>query len=234
MSLSQLFHVAILVSILYVPCLGQDKCMGAPGIPGIPGTAGLPGRDGRDGVKGDPGSPGPMGPPNGQPGAPGREGPRGPQGPRGEPGLKGERGEPGPEGKKEFFFLLFLSVLALKGLVYKVGHKIFATDTKLVDFETSLKTCQNVGGYIATPLNKEENDAVQGIAMEGNQYTYLGIMQNSSTGTFEYLDGTTVNYTNWSRNEPNGNGKENCVEMYTNGKWNDKRCNENRLTICEF
>ncbi|NXS42440.1 SFTPA protein, partial [Balaeniceps rex] len=38
----------------------------------------------------------------------------------------------------------------------------------------------------------------------------------------------------WRRYEPNGKGTEKCVEMYTDGSWNDKKCNLYRLTICEF
>ncbi|XP_077206962.1 pulmonary surfactant-associated protein A-like [Paroedura picta] len=246
--LDHLFHVVVVVAVFSLPCDGEDKCAGTPGIPGTPGANGLPGRDGRDGMKGDQGPPGPMGPPNGLPGAPGRDGLPGPEGGKGEPGEKGDRGEPGiqglpasldPEVQKALRYLeqkiLHLEgVLALEGMVTKAGDKVFATNGKEVDFETTRQTCQHSGGSIATPRNEAENEAILAIVKERNRYTYLGMKEGHVPGEFLYLDTSPVNYTNWRRYEPNGNGGENCVEMNTDGGWNDKKCNQYRLTVCEF
>ncbi|XP_062989219.1 pulmonary surfactant-associated protein A-like isoform X2 [Elgaria multicarinata webbii] len=246
--LRQLLHVAVVAAVFSLSCLAQEKCAGVPGIPGTPGANGLPGRDGRDGMKGDPGPPGPMGPPNGLPGAPGRDGLPGPNGLRGEPGEKGERGQPGPEGRPAFLdpgvqevlrhlkqrIMNLEGALALKGMIKRVENKILATNAKTVDFETALQTCQHSGGSIARPMNEQENEAVLDIVKENNQYAYLGIKESSVAGQFEYLDGMAVNYTNWRRYEPNGKGSENCVEMHTDGGWNDKKCNQYRLIVCEF
>lgn len=56
-----------------------------------------------------------------------------------------------------------------------------------------------------------------------------------SEGTFAHLDGNEVNYTNWASEEPNNaGGKEDCIEIFQDGKWNDKSCTERRLIVCEF
>jgi len=125
-------------------------------------------------------------------------------------------------------------VLALKGMLNKVEHKILATNGKTAGFEAVLQTCQLLGGSTATPMDEKENDAVLKIVKENNQYTYLGMKESSVPGVYEYLDGSPVNYTNWRQYEPNGKGAENCVEMQTDGSWNDKRCDQYRLVICEF
>ncbi|KAM3834315.1 pulmonary surfactant-associated protein A-like [Vipera latastei] len=243
------FYVASVVAIFSLPCHGQEaSCSGAPGIPGTPGANGLPGRDGRDGVRGDQGPPGPMGPPNGLPGAPGRDGLPGPRGLKGEPGQKGDQGPRGPEGRAAFLdpgvqnflrnlgkrILKLEGVLALRGLINKVGDKIFSTNGKSVGFDAIIQTCQLSGGSIAKPMNEKENNAILQIVKEQNQYTYLGIKESSVPGAFEYFNETPVNYTNWRPYEPNGKGLENCVEMQTDGSWNDKKCNQYRLVICEF
>ncbi|XP_026570309.1 pulmonary surfactant-associated protein A-like [Pseudonaja textilis] len=249
MTSSTLLYVASVLAIFSLPCHGQEgKCSGAPGIPGTPGANGLPGRDGRDGMKGDPGPPGPMGPPNGLPGAPGRDGLPGPRGLKGETGEKGDHGPPGPEGRAAFLdpdvqkvlrslgdrILRLEGVLALRGLINKVENKIFATNGKTVGLDSIIQACQLSGGSIAKPMNEKENNAILQIVKEQNQYTYLGIKESSVPGAFEYFDETPVNYTNWRRYEPNGKGVENCVEMQTDGSWNDKKCNQYRLIICEF
>lgn len=43
--------------------------------------------------------------------------------------------------------------------------------------------------------------------------------------------GTAVSYTNWNREEPNGGQRENCINVYYNGVWNDAPCN---LGISKF
>lgn len=113
-------------------------------------------------------------------------------------------------------------------------EKILATNGKEINFETTLEACKSAGGSIATLRNKEENNAILDIVKRFNRYAYLGIKEGEVPGEFHYLDGTPLNYTNWHAKEPNGKGGENCVEMYTDGAWNDKKCNQNRLTICEF
>lgn len=54
-------------------------------------------------------------------------------------------------------------------------------------------------------------------------------------GKFIYPTGEALVYSNWAPKEPNNyGGAENCVEIYTNGQWNDKSCGEKRLVVCEF
>ncbi|XP_004680756.1 PREDICTED: pulmonary surfactant-associated protein A-like isoform X1 [Condylura cristata] len=243
-----LCSVALSLILLGAPgavCEVQDVCAGSPGIPG---SHGLPGRDGRDGVKGDPGPPGPMGPPGGMPGLPGRDGLVGAPG---SPGERGEKGEPGPRGPPGFPAFLdeelkttlhefrhqimqSMGVLSLQGSIVMVGEKIFSTNGQSVSFEAIRETCARAGGSIAVPRNAEENEALASIVKKHNMYTYLGLQEGSTPGDFYYLDGAPVNYTSWYPGEPRGQGKEKCVEMYTDGQWNDKNCRQYRLAICEF
>ncbi|KAM3913597.1 uncharacterized protein RB166_018851 [Leptodactylus fuscus] len=190
----------------------------------------------------------PIGPPGGLPGPAGRDGLTGAPGAPGVQGTQGEKGEVGPPGipasKDEelqlqladinYHIKKLLGVLLLDGKVQHVGDKILATNGKEVDFKTSKATCEDVGGSIATPMNEAENRAMLTILKQYNRYAYLGIIEGATPGDFHYLDGHHVNYTNWRKNEPGGKGKENCIEMYTDGTWNDKACNQYRLTVCEF
>ncbi|NWW67325.1 SFTPA protein, partial [Ifrita kowaldi] len=126
------------------------------------------------------------------------------------------------------------SVLALNGKIRKVGEKMLASNGKKVDFASALQSCEEVGGTLAAPKNEEENKATMDVVKQYNQYAYLGIRKGETAGQFEYINGMPLNYSNWHQHEPDGKGKEKCVEMYTDGTWNDKKCNMYRLTICEF
>ncbi|XP_078200111.1 pulmonary surfactant-associated protein A1-like isoform X1 [Callithrix jacchus] len=235
----------ILMAASGTVCEVKDICVGSPGIPSIPGSHGLPGRDGRDGAKGDPGPPSPMGPPGDMPGSPGNDGLPGIPG---ECGEKGEPGERAPTGlpahlDKELQatlqdfrhqILQRRGALSLQGFILAVGEKVFATNGQSVTFDATQEACTRAGGSIDVPRSPEENEAIASFVKKHNTYAYMGLTEGPSPGDFRYSDGTPVNYTNWYPGQPAGRGKETCVEMYTDGQWNDKSCLHYRLTICEF
>nr|XP_009686333.1 PREDICTED: pulmonary surfactant-associated protein A-like isoform X1 [Struthio camelus australis]XP_009686334.1 PREDICTED: pulmonary surfactant-associated protein A-like isoform X1 [Struthio camelus australis]XP_009686335.1 PREDICTED: pulmonary surfactant-associated protein A-like isoform X1 [Struthio camelus australis]XP_009686336.1 PREDICTED: pulmonary surfactant-associated protein A-like isoform X1 [Struthio camelus australis] len=206
--LSYTFCVIAAVATFLVPCHAQDKCTGILGLPGTPRANELPGRDRGDSL----------------------------------------RGEPGPPGLPASFdtalqkVLISLKhrlarlegVLALNAKITEVGEKILASNGREVNFASALKSCEEAGGTLATPMNEEENKAILGIVKQYNRYAYLGIKESETAGQFTYMNGIPVNYTKWHQYEPNGKGTEKCVEMYTDGGWNDRKCNLYRLTICEF
>ncbi|XP_036121655.1 pulmonary surfactant-associated protein A-like isoform X2 [Molossus molossus] len=248
MLLCSLALTLVLLLVSGTECDVKEVCSGSPGIPGTPGSHGLPGRDGRDGIKGDPGPPGLMGPPGGMPGLPGRDGLNGAPGMDGEPGEKGDPGERGPPGLPAYLdeelqttiqdlrhqTWKSMGVLSLLGSVLIVGDKIFSTNGQSANFDAIRETCLKAGGKIAVPRSPEENEAIASIVKKHNTYAYLGLVEGPTPGVFYYLDGAPVNYTNWYQGEPRGRGKEKCVEMYTDGKWNDKGCLQYRLAVCEF
>lgn len=42
-----------------------------------------------------------------------------------------------------------------------------------------------------------------------------------------------VVFTRWAPGEPNNAAEEDCGEMYSNGNWNDCRCQARLYIICE-
>ncbi|XP_056350865.1 pulmonary surfactant-associated protein A-like [Oenanthe melanoleuca] len=125
-------------------------------------------------------------------------------------------------------------VLRLSKMITESGGKIFASNGKSADFDATVEKCKEAGGSIATPRNPGENDAILYFVKYFNTYAYLGIKQSLIPGIFQQQDGAQLSYTNWYSNEPSGKGEEECVEMYTDGTWNDKRCNKNHLIVCQF
>merc|ERR1719193_2219528 len=74
---------------------------------------------------------------------------------------------------------------------------------------------------------------------------WIGLTDLDSEGTFKWLSGQAVNYTNWKSGEPNNRGHqggpEDCAHIGDGGRtWNDMPCDdiegwgENFLPICEF
>nr|XP_016851016.1 PREDICTED: pulmonary surfactant-associated protein D [Anolis carolinensis] len=178
----------------------------ANACPFILGMSGLPGPAGQKGLQGPPGKAGPAGL-------------KGDQGPVGERGLKGDHGGEAhlfPNGR---------SVL----------RKLFKTDGSQGSFESSKATCLQAGGQLASPKTSTENAAIQQIVARHNKAAYLGMNDLQAEGTYKHLNGEVVEYTNWAAEEPNNaGGKEDCIEIYLDGKWNDRSCTERRLIVCEF
>ncbi|XP_014796012.1 PREDICTED: pulmonary surfactant-associated protein D [Calidris pugnax] len=212
------------VAALLVTCCALPEC---PGIPEPPGTPGLPGKDGLKGQERLTGLTRPSG---------------NFLGPLRRDRLPWSQGVPVSLDSELHNVLVNLKprlcrlegVLALNEKIKVGGEKIFASNGKEVDFASALKSCEEAGGTLATPMNEEENKAIMGIVKQYNRYAYLGFTESRVSGQFQYLNGVPLNYTKWHNYEPNGKGTEKCVEMYTDGSWNDKKCNMRRLTICEF
>ncbi|NIG59686.1 pulmonary surfactant-associated protein D [Pontoporia blainvillei] len=237
---------------------GDTGPPGPPGPPGIPGPAGRDGPSGRQGNVGPAGAPGPKGEtgPNGPSGA---MGPQGPAGARGPPGLKGDRGAPGDRGAKGESGLQDITALrqrveTLQGQLqrlqnafslYKkvelfpsgrgVGEKIFKTGGFEKTYQDAQQVCTQAGGQIASPHSAAENEALKQLVTDQNKSAFLSMTDNKKEGRFTYPTGEPLVYSNWAPGEPNNDrGAENCVEIYPNGKWNDKPCGERCLVICEF
>ncbi|XP_013379233.1 pulmonary surfactant-associated protein A-like [Lingula anatina] len=46
-------------------------------------------------------------------------------------------------------------------------------------------------------------------------------------------NGEPVDYSEWRPNEPNGGSGENCMELFSDGAWNDESCSSARAFLCE-
>ncbi|XP_040292886.1 collectin-43-like isoform X4 [Bufo bufo] len=206
-------------------------------IQGLPGLNGRDGRDGINGLKGDPGPPGAAG----TPGMRGSTGPPGKQGPNGDLGLTAlltniQNKLSSLEAQVNQLQLIISArtkaLLFARGAI--AGENIFVTSGKELTYDESKAICLKAGGQLATPRNSEENNAILNIAQYYNMSVYLGITDIQTEGTFRYLDGKLITYSNWNIGEPNQRGEEDCVEMKIDGKWNDGQCQSKRLNVCEF
>uniref|UniRef100_A0A671PK24 C-type lectin domain-containing protein n=1 Tax=Sinocyclocheilus anshuiensis TaxID=1608454 RepID=A0A671PK24_9TELE len=94
--------------------------------------------------------------------------------------------------------------------------------------------CQEVnGGELASIHSRAEVEFIRNINYTKYHYVWIGLTRDRSYG-WGWTDLTSLGFTNWAPGEPNeaihdGDvGKENCVEMYHDGTWNDNNCVQKR------
>ncbi|CAH1796402.1 unnamed protein product [Owenia fusiformis] len=101
----------------------------------------------------------------------------------------------------------------------------------------SLDDCNKKGGDLASFHNKTELDFIhQNFMLGKNGHFWIGLNNRDTKQGHVWTDGSSVAFTNWAENEPNnGDGVENCVEMYSDsGLWNDNKCDNTRNWVCKI
>ncbi|XP_002737989.1 C-type Lectin CRL-like [Saccoglossus kowalevskii] len=95
--------------------------------------------------------------------------------------------------------------------------------------------------HLASIHSSEENDFV--FAFQGGlNNIWIGFNDRAQQYTWEWSDGSPVDYTNWHSGEPNNSCgllcEENCVEMQVgsefNDKWNDEDCTTKNRFVCKM
>ena len=108
---------------------------------------------------------------------------------------------------------------------------LFVASEETMTFEEAEEYCQALGMHLASIHSDAENDAASDVCCS----CWIGLhCMNGDQYDFEWTDGTSWNYTNWNSGEPNNwwNTNEDCVHMYSSGKWNDNQCSADKKALC--
>ena len=101
-----------------------------------------------------------------------------------------------------------------------------------VNYYDAIVGCTTLGGTLATIESQAKQDAVY--ALTGSTGAYIGLSDFLDEGTFSWLDGTVVSFTNWRPNQPNnGNGNQHCVWIRPDGGWDDVTCKKTEQYVCQ-
>jgi hypothetical protein len=95
--------------------------------------------------------------------------------------------------------------------------------------------CVARGGHLVTISSAEENDFVWGLAPPDSRW--IGLSDEVSEGTWVWVTGGPLAYTNWEANQPdNSIGIEHYVHLWPDaGRWNDAGSPPTALSyVCEY
>jgi cysteine-rich repeat protein len=109
------------------------------------------------------------------------------------------------------------------------------------------KKCEGDGGHLVTITTPAENEWVHNFH-QGE--VFIGSWdhkdpKSSENGKYDWVNGEPYAYTNWGGGEPNKSPSkcfgligedcyEHCTTQRSDGFWNDRRCDQDNDTVCEW
>ncbi|KAL4617320.1 macrophage mannose receptor 1-like [Arapaima gigas] len=97
--------------------------------------------------------------------------------------------------------------------------------------------CQLGNSELASLHSRAEVEFLRNINYTKYHNVWIGLTKDRHYG-WGWTDQTSLGFVNWAPGEPNSafhpgdTGKENCVEMYPDGRWNDNNCVQRRGFAC--
>lgn len=109
-----------------------------------------------------------------------------------------------------------------------------SNDSRMMYFQ-ALSHCKALDAHLVTvPTEKQQKFLVSRLS-DATTNLWIGLDRHPN-GTWTWLDGNAVDYTNWIIGQPRPNGEE-CSEILTGtihvGRWNQVRCNAKRMHVCQ-
>ncbi|XP_006818509.1 BMP-binding endothelial regulator protein-like [Saccoglossus kowalevskii] len=94
--------------------------------------------------------------------------------------------------------------------------------------------CEKIGGFLAEPRTPAENVKMESLC--ASETYWIGITDLNHEDIFTYArDDSTIIYSNFAVHQPNSwDGEQDCIQLYTDGTWNDLSCFEHLGAICQF
>jgi uncharacterized protein YjbI with pentapeptide repeats len=97
-----------------------------------------------------------------------------------------------------------------------------------------VRTFRGVPGHLATITSAFENSVVGALRFDGDLRGWIGLTDEVVNGSFTWITGEPLIYTNWGAGEPSngvppGSGNEDYVEIFAAAVWNDQALSGNGL-----
>lgn len=102
-------------------------------------------------------------------------------------------------------------------------------------WDESVALCETLGAeiHLATITDATENARVTSALVPDGGCAYLGGTDRAVENEFSWITGEPFSFSNFESGEPNNDGEEDCLQMFSDGQWNDIDCAEQFPCICE-
>ncbi|XP_060711157.1 CD209 antigen-like protein C [Hemiscyllium ocellatum] len=111
-------------------------------------------------------------------------------------------------------------------------QKLYYFSRHLANWEDAQRFCKFIDADLVVINSSEEKEYLQ---MKMKHTHWIGLHDTVEEGKWRWVDETDYgsNVKFWRSGQPNGNRKENCATMSSEGKWDDWPCNSMHRSICE-
>jgi hypothetical protein len=134
--------------------------------------------------------------------------------------------------------LLAGSVAAQAGTIWINGHEYEVVASKGITWTAARTAAENAGWSLVSIASAEENDFIKSLlssSLAERSHFWLGATDQVSEGSFQWIDGTSWSFTNWSSGEPNNSGNEDFLAMdLRSGTWAWNDAPDNLGTVYGF
>ena len=113
------------------------------------------------------------------------------------------------------------------------GHAYFRSNSSATWASAKDDALAN-GGYLAVVNDVAENTYLRAAALAANANHWLGLTDEVTEGTFLWINGDPLSYTNWASGEPNNSSNEDYAVMDIAGFWNDANSTVSNRYFIEF
>merc|ERR1712215_277152 len=114
----------------------------------------------------------------------------------------------------------------------QVESKCYKVVAGSANYIAAITGCVAEGATLATIQSQAEQDGVY--ALTGGTGAWIGLADVLEEGTFSWVDGAAVSYTNWRPNQPNnGGGNQHCAWIRPDGGWDDVVCGKTNAYVCQ-
>lgn len=117
----------------------------------------------------------------------------------------------------------------------KMGKKLYYYSTNTNTWQNARTTCANAGGKLAVITDANQNNALK-TWIGSNSTAWIGLYAPISGGQHQWLDGTTLNYTNWESGEPTSGqlARRDFVSLSgSTARWGTSNATRNRNFLME-
>jgi len=112
----------------------------------------------------------------------------------------------------------------------KFGNSCYKYFNEKKNWNDAERTCNEFGAQLTSIHSQDEADFIAGLLADLQEmdssvllWTWIGGLRSGNV--FQWIDGSTFDFTYWRVNEPNNaGGNENCIHSWTDNMWNDLPC----------
>ncbi|XP_077993134.1 macrophage mannose receptor 1-like [Glandiceps talaboti] len=118
-----------------------------------------------------------------------------------------------------------------------VNDKCYIYVDQWITWDSAQTYCEAMGADLVIVDNQYVQDYLEAMSAKFQGITWLGASDTITNvvGSFAWIDGSALTYTNWKSGQPNAQYTTNCAQIYhaNDGQWNVQDCTLNRNFVCQ-